>query len=54
MKLVYALLARFGLFVRKDEGPDAFDLRLQRIGSRERRLKVRRFLFRPRPQRMEA
>jgi hypothetical protein len=45
MKLGYSLLARFGLYAPKSEGPDAFDLRLQRIGTRERRLQVRLRLF---------
>lgn len=46
MKFGFRLLARFGLFAQKSEGPDAFDLRLQRIGSRERRRQVRPVLFR--------
>ena len=54
MKFGYALLAKFGLFVQKSAGPDAFDLRLQRIGSRERRCPSRRVLFRPLRQLMEA
>ncbi len=55
MKYGYALLARFGLFAQKSEGPDAFDLRLQRIGSRERQRKVRAILlFKGLPQLMEA
>ena len=29
MKFGFSLLARFGLFAQKSEGPDAFDLRLQ-------------------------
>lgn len=42
------ILARLGLFTRKTEAaPDAFDLRLQRIGTRERRLNARRALFKP-------
>lgn len=36
MKFGKALLARFGLFARKEAAPDQFDLRLQRIGRRER------------------
>jgi len=40
------LFAKIGLFAPKSsEGPDAFDLRLQRIGTRERRLSARRALF---------
>ena len=54
MKFGYALLARFGLFAPKSEGPDAFDLRLQRIGSRERRRQARPILFRPQPQPLAA
>jgi hypothetical protein len=54
MKFGFALLARFGLFVPKTPGPDAFDLRLQRIGSRERRRQTRPILFRPQPQLLEA
>ena len=54
MKLGYALLARFGLFAPKSQGPDAFDLRLQRIGSRERRCQTRPILFRPLPQLLAA
>ncbi len=50
MKLVQALLSRFGLFAQKPQGPDAFDLRLQRIRSRERRLQVRLALFKWQPQ----
>lgn len=46
MQLGKALFARFGLFTRKTEGPDVFDLRLQRIRSRERRLVLRKVLFR--------
>ena len=54
MKFGYSLLARFGLFAQKSEGPDVFDLRLQRIGSRERRRAVQRYLFRSLLQPMEA
>jgi hypothetical protein len=50
MEFGMQLLARFGLYNRKTEAaPDAFDLRLQRIGTRERRLSVRRSLFRSKP-----
>ncbi len=54
MKFGFSLLARFGLFAQKSEGPDAFDLRLARIGTRERRLQVRLHLFRGQPQLLEA
>ena len=54
MKYGYALLARLGLFTQKSEGPDVFDLRLQRIGSRERQRKVRPILFKPPPQLMDV
>ena len=54
MKFGYSLLARFGLFAQKSEGPDAFDLRLQRIGSRERRRQTRPVLFRSLLQSMAA
>ena len=54
MKFGYSLLARFGLFAQKPEGPDAFDLRLQRIGTRERRQAVRPCLFRLQLQPMAA
>ena len=50
MKLAQTLLARFGLFAQKPQGPDAFDLRLARIGTRERRLQVRLALFKGLPQ----
>jgi hypothetical protein len=49
-----ALLARFGLFAQKDQGPDAFDMRLERIGTRERRIEVRPILFKQQPLLMEA
>jgi hypothetical protein len=55
MKYGKQILARFGLFTAQGtEAPDAFDLRLQRIGSRERRLNMRRALFRPRLQPLAA
>lgn len=54
MNVVYALLTRFGLYAQKSKGPDAFDLRLQRIGTRERRRQARPVLFRLQPQLMEA
>lgn len=40
MKFGYRLLARFGLFAKKPDAPDIFELRLQRIGTRERRLQA--------------
>ena len=46
MKLAQNLLIRFGFIAQKSEGPDAFDLRLQRIHSRERRRQVHAHLFR--------
>ena len=45
MKFGKTLFARFGLFTRKDAELDQFDLRLLRIGSRERRHQVRPVLF---------
>ena len=54
MKLAQSLLSRFGLFAQKPEGPDAFDLRLQRIGSRERRSQARAVLFRALLQPLEG
>jgi len=46
MKLGKALFARLGLFSRKEEAPDVFALRLQRIGVRERQCSVRAGVFR--------
>ena len=37
MAKIAALFARFGVFGQKDQGPDAFDMRLTRIGTREQR-----------------
>jgi hypothetical protein len=54
MKFANSLLAKFGLFAQKPEVPDAFDLRLQRIGMRESRLQVRLHIFKGQPQPMEA
>ena len=54
MKFGYAMLVRFGLFSRKPAAPDMFDLRLQRIGSRERNCTARPILFRPQPQLVQA
>lgn len=51
MTLGKIILARFGLKApRKPETPDAFDLRLQRIGTREKRHIIRRALFKPQLQ----
>ena len=46
MKLGKALFSRLGLYSRKVEAPDLFDLRLERIGLRERRCSARRAVFR--------
>ena len=46
MKFGKALFARFGWFTHKDAELDQFDLRLLRIGSRERRHQARPVLFR--------
>jgi len=46
MKLGKALLDRLGLASRKVAAPDLFDLRLERIGVRERRCSVRAGVFR--------
>ena len=54
MKLGKALFARFGLFAPKSDAPDAFDLRLQRIRKRERRVQAHQFLFRGLPLPLEA
>jgi hypothetical protein len=45
MKLGKALFARLGFYSRKTEAPDMFDVRLERIGVRERRCTVRKALF---------
>lgn len=50
-----SLFARFGLFGRKENGPDAFDLRLSRIGTREGRVQPRpSVLFRNPPSHLAA
>lgn len=54
MRIGRMLLQRFGLFAQKDHAPDVFDLRLQRIGTREARLHKRAALFRPGLQPLEA
>ena len=46
MKLGKALFVRLGLCSRKVQAPDVFDLRLERIGVRERRCSVRACVFR--------
>ena len=46
MRFGKALFARLGLLPRAGFGPDAFDLRLQRIGVRERQCHVRAGVFR--------
>jgi len=48
------LFTRLGLLSRKVEAPDAFDLRLQRIGLRERRCDARAVLFRRLSARLAA
>ena len=54
MKYTCALLARFGWFVPKPQGPDAFDLHLQRIGLRERCRQTKPVLFKAPPRLLEA
>ena len=54
MKLGKALFARFGLFAPHDAGPDHFDLRLQRIGRRERVRHAMPGLFRNQPSPLAA
>lgn len=39
MARIAAILSRFGLFAQSTDAPDAFDLRLTRIGTREARAK---------------
>jgi hypothetical protein len=46
MSYARSLFQRLGLFSRKEVLPDLFDLRLQRIGSREGRRDLRPGLFR--------
>ena len=48
------LLQKLGLFARKSDGPDAFELRLLRIESREARVVHHSQLFRPVLQPLEA
>lgn len=40
MSQMTALLDKLGLFSRKADEPDAFDLRLTRIGNREQRVET--------------
>ena len=54
MNSIHTLLARFGIIARKPSGPDAFDLRLQRIGTRESRLKAHANLFKSLLQPLEV
>lgn len=55
MKFGKDMLAKFGLFAQKKEkGPDAFDLRLQRTLSREKRHVLKRALFKPQLEPAEA
>jgi hypothetical protein len=49
-----ALLQRFGLFAPKTETMDAFDMRLQRMEAREKRLVQKPILFKPSLQLAEA
>lgn len=48
------LLQKIGLIAQKPEGPDAFELRLMRIESREARVVHHSALFRPALQPLEA
>jgi len=48
MKTTITLIAKLGLFGRRTVAPDAFDLRLQRIGRRENRSVQARVLFKAR------
>lgn len=54
MKLGKALFARLGLFSRKTDAPDVFDLRLQRIGVRERQRSAQAGVFRTISARLAA
>lgn len=61
MTLGKTIAARLGLFSRKKpagraatDAPDTFDLRLQRIGTREGRLPARQVLFRTRSEPLAA
>ena len=47
-----SLLPQRSLFAPKSQDPDFFDLRLQRIGNRERHRLARPILFRPQPLRL--
>ena len=48
MARLLPFLARFGLFARKIEVADVFDLRLTRIGTREARARNQCLMFRSR------
>lgn len=55
MTKVTALLDKFGLFARKTEEPDAFDMRLTRIETREKRVEGHPVqVFRNRPSHPEG
>lgn len=55
MSKLAALLAKFGLFSRKSDEPDAFDLRLTRIGTREQRVETHPCdVFKSRPSHPEG
>ncbi len=54
MRFGRSFFQRFGLFAPRDTGPDVFELRLQRIGSREARVIRHCVLFRPLRQPLEA
>ena len=48
MKLGFVWFARLGLFAPRKDAPDAFDLRLHRMNTRERRREAQPVLFRNR------
>ena len=55
MSRLTSLFAKFGLFGQKQNGPDAFDMRLVRIGTREGRVQPRAtVLFRNQPSHSAA
>lgn len=54
MKLGRNILVRFGLISEKVEEPDLFDVRLVRIGVRERRCTARAGVFKTWSQRPAA
>ena len=47
MKLVVIILKRISLKSKKPQAPDAFELRLSRIGKREARIAPHKVLFTP-------